>query len=233
MEKETNTKKATTRARKTSSTKTTKDETKKTTTRKASTKTSKTTAAKKTTTTKAKPKTTTGVKKTTSNSETTTRTRKTPVTKKKEIEVEIKEPVVVETKTPKKRKLKKEVMAFIVLIILVLITITTVLINNYIHRDLDTIVLETHANEIYEWQYDIGKKEIVEFHKKQRSGDLEGKTQEGLITERYIFKALKPGKTTIKFTFMNTKNGSYGEIKEYTVTVEKNMKLTIEEKKFS
>lgn len=93
-----------------------------------------------------------------------------------------------------------------------------------------SIDLETHANEVSEWQYKIEDDSIVAFHNKNRTGDLEGKTMQGIIYERYTFKSLKPGKTTIKFTFINKNNKSFGEIKEYNVVVDKRLKITIKEK---
>lgn len=122
---------------------------------------------------------------------------------------------------------KKHIITLLIVIVLI---VSIVFITNR-HKDLKTITLETHANEISEWDYEFKDKGIVKLYDKKRSGDIEGKTAEGLIIEKYTFKALKKGKTIIKFTFLNKKNGSFGEIKEYYVTVDKNLKLTIKEKK--
>ena len=61
-----------------------------------------------------------------------------------------------------------------------------------------------------------------------RFGDIDGKTN-GNITEKYYFKALKPGKTKLNFTFTNTKNGSYLDKKYYIVKVDKIKNISIEE----
>ena len=187
-------------------------------------------------TTKPKTKVTkkTSTKKTTTTKKSTTKkvvnsSKKTPINKKKE--AEIKEPTVEKNKSIKSIKLNKKFILFIVIALILVLGIASILIANYKNRDIDTITLETHANEIYEWKHEIADKKIVKFYKKQRSGDLRGTTEEGLIIEKYLFKALKPGKTTIEFTFMNAKNGSYGEIKYYKVTVTDNLKLIIEEDK--
>lgn len=115
----------------------------------------------------------------------------------------------------------------VIICIAILLIIIVCFILSFKNRDLDTIALDTHANEVSEWEYEIKDKDIIKFEKKERVGDIEGKTKEGLITEYYTFKALKEGKTTIKFTFKNKNNGSYGEINEYNVVVDKNNKLTI------
>lgn len=122
---------------------------------------------------------------------------------------------------------KRNIIILSAVVILIIIS----LVFTFINRGLDTITLETHANEVSEWKYEIDNKSIIKFYNKKRSGDIEGKTSEGLITERYTFKALKPGKTTLKFTFKNTVNNSYGEVKYYNISVDKNLKLTIKEKK--
>jgi hypothetical protein len=129
----------------------------------------------------------------------------------------------------KDKKMNKGILILIPIVILVGCLVIFLLLN----KDTKTgyVTLETHANEIYEWKYEIDNKDIVKFVEKKQSGDLEGKTPEGKIIEKYYFEGKKPGKTDISFTFTNTKNGSYLDTKYYTVTVDKKLKLTIEEKK--
>lgn len=124
-------------------------------------------------------------------------------------------------------KFKKK-FSIICSIILFLIAVCIALV--LITRDTtkDSVRLETHSYEIYEWKYEIGDKKIVKFEEKKRSGDFEDK-HGGAITETYIFKSLKPGKTTITFTFVNKNNKSYGEIKKYEVKVDKKNNLSITE----
>ncbi len=143
-------------------------------------------------------------------------------------------------KVNKNEKIKKEennkkkiIIAASIIIGILLIGVISIIINNQKNKDLDNVVLETHANDIYEWEYEIENESIVEFYKKQKSGDLKGTTQEGIITESYMFKAKKPGKTNIKFTFINKNNGSYGEIKHYKAVVDKDNRLIIKETKTS
>ena len=185
---------------------------------------SKKTTKKTATTKKSSPKSRTTAKKT---------TVKKPVSKvveEKDIEKEIvvKEDLVKEKKVKKIKKISKK---FKILLLVALILILGIIIISNINKDTKSIVLETHANEISEWKHKIGDKSIIEYVNKTQTGDLEGKTAEGLIIEKYKFKALKPGKTTIEFTFLNTKNKSYGEIKTYDVTVSKDLRLKIKERK--
>ena len=118
---------------------------------------------------------------------------------------------------------KRNIIILVIIICLCFIFIFTR--NN----DSASIELQTHANEIYEWQYKIDDTSVVKFEKKQRFGDIEGKKKGGSITERYIFKALKPGKTSIRFIYTNTKNKSYTDVKEYKVDVDKKLNLAIKE----
>ena len=129
----------------------------------------------------------------------------------------------------KDKKMNKGILILIPIVILVGCLVIFLLLNK--DKEAGYISLETHANEIYEWKYEIDNKDIVKFVEKKQSGDLEGKTPEGKIIEKYYFEGKKPGKTDISFTFTNTKNGSYLDTKYYTVTVDKKLKLTIEEKK--
>ena len=125
-------------------------------------------------------------------------------------------------------KEKKSIIIFGIILLIIVIIVSLI----FIFRDNSkgVIKLETHENGIYEWKYEIKNKKIVRFDKKEKLGDSEDKNG-GLILERYTFKALKPGKTTIKFTFINTKNGSYDEIKKYGVVVDKKLNINITEKK--
>lgn len=120
---------------------------------------------------------------------------------------------------------KRNIIIFLIIIIMLACLIFIFTRNN----DSAAIELKTRANEIYEWQYKIDDTSVVKFEKKQRFGDIEGKKKDGSITERYIFKAFKPGKTSIKFIYTNTKNKSYTEVKEYRVNVDKKLNLAIKE----
>ena len=121
---------------------------------------------------------------------------------------------------------KKRKFIFIGLIILLICVLCVIILFFTKDRTISTVKLETQTNDIYEWEYKIDNKKIVKFVERKRSGDFDDKGS-GIITEKYIFKALKPGKTTITFTFVNKNNKSFGEIKTYKAVVDKKLHLTI------
>jgi len=117
-----------------------------------------------------------------------------------------------------------------ILLFIVAVVIVSILV--FKDKKVYTIKLKTNVHETYEWKYEIENKKIVKFEKKERYGDLEDKNG-GNITEEFTFKALKPGKTKINFTFFNKYNKTFGEIKYYEAIVDNDMKLTIKKKKNS
>ena len=68
---------------------------------------------------------------------------------------------------------KKFVLAIIVLVAII-IFVLSILISQYKNRNLETIYLETHVNETYEWKYEIDNESVIKFYKKQSFGDLTG-----------------------------------------------------------
>jgi len=142
-----------------------------------------------------------------------------------------KEPKKVEKKKEKGVKINKKIVLLIVCAVVflaIVITASAISINK--NRDTDEIVLEKLYNDIYEWEYEIKDKDIVKLESKKNTGDIKGETQVKKVKQHFVFKALKKGKTDIKFVFRNTGNGSYMGIKHYDVTVDDNLKLTIKEK---
>ena len=119
------------------------------------------------------------------------------------------------------------IICAVILFIIIIVVILSMILRDNSKKSVD---LGTTFNDIYEWKYEIADKKIVKLYKKNTFGDLEGKNN-GIITERYIFKGLKKGKTTITFTQVNKNNKSWGIIKEYEAVVDKKLKLTINEKK--
>lgn len=136
----------------------------------------------------------------------------------------------VEKKNVKKDKVKinkKVLIGCLSLILLIIVGIGLF----FILRDTstETIQLEVLPKDIYEWKCDIKDNKIVKLDNKKVTGDTEDKNG-GIVYEKYTFKALKSGKTTMTFTYTNTQNGSFGEIKYYDVVVDKNLSLTIKER---
>ena len=93
------------------------------------------------------------------------------------------------------------------------------------------IVLTTNGGLPREWKYSIKDNSIVTFSK---IFDLEKRpgTAGGEIYQHYFLKGLKEGTTTIKFEYVNT-IGDKDVVKEenYTITVDKDLKVTIVENK--
>lgn len=137
-----------------------------------------------------------------------------------------------ETSTKEKNNSLKKFLTKKNLIILGCIIICIILLIVFINRNKDIayVTLEEKINDMYEWKYEIENKKIVKFVNKENIGSVNRTTKRNLIKETYRFQALREGKTTIKFIETNTSNGSFLEIKYYNVTVDKNLKLTIEEK---
>ena len=72
-------------------------------------------------------------------------------------------------KVNKNEKIKKEennkkkiIIAASIIIGILLMGVISIIINNQKNKDLDNVVLETHANDIYEWEYEIENESIVQ-----------------------------------------------------------------------
>ena len=112
----------------------------------------------------------------------------------------------------------------------IIITIALIVILAICLKDksIAKIKLDVRKDDIYQWECEIKDKKIVKLDKKEKVGEDSNKGD--MITEVYTFKALKPGKTTITFTFVNINNKSYLNVKNYKVVVDKKNHITIEEK---
>lgn len=130
----------------------------------------------------------------------------------------------------KKNKKQKKFLIICAIVIFIVVLCITLVVFISIDNTKGVIELRSKADDIYEWQYEIKDKKIVKYVEKKKYGDFEDK-HGGNITEKYIFKSLKPGKTTIKFTSVNKNNKSYLDIKTYEAKVDKKLHLTITETK--
>ena len=131
--------------------------------------------------------------------------------------------------------MKKEInnkKIFIISVVCIIIIIGIIISLAFVLRDdsKKVISFDSRYDDIYTWKPKIDNNKIVKIDEKKRVGDLENKNG-GYIIEKYIIKALKPGKTYITFTYTNKNNGSFGEIKTYKAVVDKNLKLTISKTK--
>ena len=136
------------------------------------------------------------------------------------------------TKKNKNKNKTKKKKIFIIILVCIIIIIGVIISLTFILKDdsKKVIKFDTTYNDIYSWKPKIDNNKIVKIDEKKRVGDLENKNG-GYIIEKYIIKALKPGKTYITFTYTNKNNGSFGEIKTYKAVVDKNLKLTISKTK--
>ncbi len=128
-------------------------------------------------------------------------------------------------------KKNKNIIVITLISIILIVFIVLLFILNDKGANLSYVTLRTNFYDIYAWKYKIEDKNVIEFSEKKQSGDVDGKTDSGLIIEKYYFKALKEGKTNIEFRFTNTENGSSLDIKKYVATVDRDLKLKIEEQK--
>ena len=136
------------------------------------------------------------------------------------------------TKKNKNKNETKKKKIFIIIFVCIIIIIGVIISLTFILKDdsKKVIKFDTTYNDIYTWKPKIDNDKIVRIDDKKRVGDLEGKGS-GIITEKFVLKALKPGKTYITFTYTNKNNGSFGEIKTYKAVVDKKLKLTISKAK--
>ena len=91
------------------------------------------------------------------------------------------------------------------------------------------IVVTTNGGVPYVWEYEIKDQSIIKFDNntvKNLDPDSEG----GRIEEHYTFKGLKKGTTTITFKYTDVRDNKAKETKEYKVTVDKDLNVTIKEK---
>ncbi len=123
--------------------------------------------------------------------------------------------------------MKKIVIAFL-LVLAVSITLTGCGSNTKSDNKTAEIVVDIAGGIPYEWVYSIGDAKIVKYKDMtEKSGETMGSSTE----QHYIFEGLKEGTTTIKFELKSITDDSIEETKNYDVAVDKDLKITIIEKK--
>ena len=131
-----------------------------------------------------------------------------------------------ETKTEVNKKLNRKKIIIIGLLIVFTIIVAIFIFN----QNRNVIQLERRAYEIHNWKCEIDNEKIVKLSKKKVIGNTENTNSKELILERFYFKPLKKGKTSIKCYFTNINTGSFTEYKEYEAIVDKNLKLSMKQK---
>ena len=92
------------------------------------------------------------------------------------------------------------------------------------------IVLMTNGGVTYNWNYEIGDSSIV-IYDDLKSIDKDPGKDGGRVELHYTFRGLSEGKTTIKFSYKNFVDNTISEEKNYDVIVDKDLNVTISERK--
>lgn len=94
------------------------------------------------------------------------------------------------------------------------------------------VVVESQGSIPYDWEYTIADTSIIKFKetKEVTNDDSEEVMLGGWKEQRYIFEGLKEGTTTIKFELKSFVSTDVAETKNFDVSVDKNLKVTITEK---
>lgn len=94
------------------------------------------------------------------------------------------------------------------------------------------VVVEAQGSIPYDWDYTIADTSIVKF--KELKEDTNDNSEEVMLgagkQQHYIFEGLKEGTTTIKFELKSFVGSDIAETKNFDVSVDKNLKVTITEK---
>lgn len=94
------------------------------------------------------------------------------------------------------------------------------------------VVVEAQGSIPYDWEYTIADTSIIKFKetKEVTNDDSEEVMLGGGKEQRYIFEGLKEGTTTIKFELKSFVSTDVAETKNFDVSVDKKLKVTITEK---
>lgn len=94
------------------------------------------------------------------------------------------------------------------------------------------VVVEAQGSIPYDWDYTIEDESVVKF--KELKEDENGNSEEMMIgaakQQHYIFEGLKEGTTTIKFELKSFVSTDIAETKNFDVSVDKDLNVTITEK---
>ncbi len=115
-------------------------------------------------------------------------------------------------------------------IILLLVLFITIILTGCSNSNSNTaeVIVSISGGIPYNWEYTIGDESIIKYKSMEEKG---ADTMGGSNEEHYIFEGLKEGKTTLKFELKSITDNTIEETKNYEVVVDKNLKLTITEKK--
>ena len=122
------------------------------------------------------------------------------------------------------------ILAIIIIVICIGIKSTNKSTNN--SNKTAEVVVEAQGSIPYDWEYTIADTSIIKFKEtKEVTNDNSDEVMLGGGTEQhYIFEGLKKGTTTIKFELKSFVSTDIAETKNFDVSVDKNLKVTITEK---
>ena len=129
-----------------------------------------------------------------------------------------------------KKIVKKKII--ILIIIIILICAFVILSHNFKNNEIEDkknaeVVLETYGGVPYEWRYNIDNSNLVRITEKTENmsePDVEG----GQFLIHYIFDGIKPGKTYIKFNYVDFREDDKIEKTEiYEVIVDEKLNVQI------
>lgn len=125
----------------------------------------------------------------------------------------------------------KTLISLLILIICIGAVITFFVLNSsYETYTISEIMLETNGGVSSNWEYVIADPNVIGY-KEKKSVDKNPGSEGGKIEEHYIFEGLKEGKTTIKFKYINFITNKVQETKTYYAEVDKDLNITISERK--
>ena len=117
----------------------------------------------------------------------------------------------------------------IILVALFLIGFTVIIGITLIGKNEGSKTLEltyqTNGGVPYEWKYEIEDESIVKLVKQysEAQDDLDG----GQVNEKFVFKGLKQGKTTIAFKYVSITDQTVEKEEKVTVRVDKNKNISL------
>lgn len=124
--------------------------------------------------------------------------------------------------------MKKNYIILIVAIVIVVIIGAIVVLNKTkTNSDNQTITVTTNGGVPYSWKYDVSDNNIISIEQSSKSLN----NNEGGSVEVY-FKVIpkKEGSTTLTLNYENIQDNTIEKTKKYDITVNKDLKVTINEK---
>lgn len=125
--------------------------------------------------------------------------------------------------------MNKNVLLTLIITILVIALVVVIIIFKGNNNKQLALTYKTNGGVPFKWEYEIEDPSIIEFVKSYQieNQNKNSKIVGGAIKTNYVFKGLKPGKTTITFRYVSIVDGriSKEEINSVEVDQNNNIKL--------